>query len=67
MPTETPDGTRVPHPAQVLGEGLSGGSQLRVEDRHLDRSLGHRVADHVPQAVRDGLGCQVLDRGQRGR
>ena len=42
--------------AEILAERRAAGSQVGVEDRHLDRSLRHRVAADGRKDLRDVLG-----------
>jgi hypothetical protein len=44
--------------AEELGERLLGAAELRIEDRHLDRSLGHRVPVQLPQCRCDVGGLE---------
>ncbi len=53
IPTLTPLGMRVAVGPEERGERLAGRPQLRVEDRHLERRLGHRMPVQLAQPRRD--------------
>ncbi len=64
MPTETPQSTSAADATEVLAERHSLRTQLGVEDRHLERSLRHRVPAHAPQRRCNVLSGYVTAREQ---
>ena len=63
------DATRDPRPpdAEEFGERAPGGAQLGVEDGHLERRLGHRVATNGLEHAGDRRGVEVVHAGESWR
>ena len=67
IPTGHAGGHLVGDGAEVLGERRSGGAQLGIEHRHLQRRLGHRMAFEHGEQPGDVLGADVAAVEQHGR